>query len=73
MAPWPISKAEREARRSSPKRNGVPVVGAGLPCTGQGAGRDEVGRKLMRADDPVPALLEQHHGAAQNLIVARGR
>ena len=43
--------------------DGVPVVGAGLPRTGQGAGRDEVGGKLMGADDPVPPLLQQHHGA----------
>ena len=52
--------------------DGVPVVGAGLPRTGQGAGRDEIGGKLMSADDPVPPLLEQHHRAAQHLIVARG-
>ena len=50
------------ARRSS-------ALGLRAPVSGLRE-RDEVGRKLMRADDPVAPLLEQPHGAAQDLVVA---
>ncbi len=66
-------ESRKRAQKIETDRNGPGILFVRCVYSGQRRRRHEVGREFMRAHDLVAALLQQHHGAAQHLIVASWR
>src|SRR3712207_9051080 len=65
----PDVEIRQGGEKLQPKGNGLVIVGYRLPHPGERMGGYEIRGKLMGTDDPMSALLQEHHGAAQHLIV----